>query len=46
MTAAKLTVARELGLEVVMVERPPLPEGVPVCHEVAEAVAWVTQSNY
>lgn len=43
MTAAKLAVARERGLEVVMVERPPLPEGVPVVQEVAEAVEWVTR---
>ncbi|GAB6901720.1 cobalt-precorrin-6A reductase [Kineosporia succinea] len=40
MTAAKLTAARELGLEVVMVERPPLPEGVPVVHDVRSAVDW------
>src|SRR3954447_10229705 len=30
MTAAKLTAARELGVPVVLVRRPPLPEGVPV----------------
>ncbi|WP_330281475.1 cobalt-precorrin-6A reductase [Streptomyces sp. NBC_00588] len=34
-TAAKLTAARELGLPVVMVERPVLPEGVSVVPEVA-----------
>jgi precorrin-6A/cobalt-precorrin-6A reductase len=34
-TAAKLTAARQLGLPVVMVERPVLPEGVSVVPEVA-----------
>lgn len=41
MTAAKLTAARERGLEVVMVERPPLPAGVPVVQNVAAATAWI-----
>lgn len=40
LTAAKLTVARERGLEVIMVERPALPPGVPVVPDVASAVAW------
>ncbi len=44
MTAAKLTAARERGLEVVMVERPPLPAGVPVVQNVAAATAWIRQN--
>jgi precorrin-6A/cobalt-precorrin-6A reductase len=42
MTAAKLTAARELGIPVVLVRRPPLPDGVPTVATVAEALAWVT----
>lgn len=38
-TAAKLTAARELGLPVVMVERPPAPEGVPEVPDVRAALA-------
>ncbi|MEU9592132.1 cobalt-precorrin-6A reductase [Streptomyces sp. NPDC048193] len=34
-TAAKLTAARDLSLPVVVVRRPPLPEGVPVVADVA-----------
>jgi precorrin-6A/cobalt-precorrin-6A reductase len=41
MTAAKLTAARELGLPVVMVDRPALPPGVAVVTTVDEAVAWL-----
>nr|WP_042198783.1 cobalt-precorrin-6A reductase [Kibdelosporangium sp. MJ126-NF4]CEL23555.1 Cobalt-precorrin-6x reductase [Kibdelosporangium sp. MJ126-NF4]CTQ89169.1 Cobalt-precorrin-6x reductase (EC 1.3.1.54) [Kibdelosporangium sp. MJ126-NF4] len=41
MTAAKLTAARELGLPVVVVRRPPLPDGVDTASTVAEAVSWV-----
>jgi len=45
MTAAKLTAARELGLPVVVVRRPPLPVSAgPVVSTVADAVAWVTTS--
>jgi len=36
---AKLVAARELGLPVVLVNRPPLPAAVPVVSTVAEAVA-------
>ncbi|WP_104526229.1 cobalt-precorrin-6A reductase [Blastococcus atacamensis] len=39
MTAAKLVAARELGVPVVLVRRPPLPPGVPVVATVAEALA-------
>jgi precorrin-6A/cobalt-precorrin-6A reductase len=37
MTAAKLAAARELGIPVVLVRRPPVPEGVPVVASVEEA---------
>ena len=39
-TAAKLTAARRLGLPVVVVDRPPAPDG-PVVATAAEAVAWI-----
>ena len=41
MTAAKLTAARELGLPVVLVRRPPVPPGVPTVATVEQALAWV-----
>ena len=41
MTAAKLCAARELGVQVVMVQRPPLPAGSAVVATVPEALAWV-----
>jgi len=41
MTAAKLRAARELGVRVVVVERPPLPPGSTTVTTVAEALAWV-----
>ncbi|MFD0401036.1 cobalt-precorrin-6A reductase [Kitasatospora sp. NPDC127121] len=40
-TAPKLTAARELGLPVVVVERPPLPDGVPAAPDVPGAVRWL-----
>jgi precorrin-6A/cobalt-precorrin-6A reductase len=40
MTAAKLQAARELGVQVVMVQRPPLPPGSQVVATVADAVRW------
>jgi precorrin-6A/cobalt-precorrin-6A reductase len=40
LTEAKLTAARELGLPVVLVRRPPLPPGVPTVATVDEALAW------
>jgi precorrin-6A/cobalt-precorrin-6A reductase len=43
MTAAKLQAARDLGVRVIMVQRPPLPGGSPVVGTVDEAVAWVSR---
>ncbi|WNV76171.1 cobalt-precorrin-6A reductase [Geodermatophilus sp. DSM 44513] len=45
MTAAKLTAARELGVPVVLVRRPPLPPGVPVVTTVEEALAWLAREG-
>jgi precorrin-6A/cobalt-precorrin-6A reductase len=41
LTEAKLTAARELGLPVVLVRRPPLPDGVETVATVEEALAWL-----
>jgi precorrin-6A/cobalt-precorrin-6A reductase len=41
MTAAKLTAARDLGVHVVMVARPPLPPGSTVAATVPEALDWL-----
>jgi precorrin-6A/cobalt-precorrin-6A reductase len=41
MTAAKLTAARELGIPVVLIERPPLPPGIDVARTTAEVRAWL-----
>jgi precorrin-6A/cobalt-precorrin-6A reductase len=41
MTAAKLTAARDLGVAVVMVERPPLPPGSEVVAGVPEVLRWL-----
>ncbi|MFF0771572.1 cobalt-precorrin-6A reductase [Nonomuraea wenchangensis] len=41
MTTAKLVAAREAGLPVIMVDRPPPPAGVRTVDSVAAAVAWV-----
>jgi len=40
-TAAKLIAARELGLPVVMVQRPTTPGGVPEVADVQGALEWV-----
>ncbi|MEV4425911.1 cobalt-precorrin-6A reductase [Streptomyces sp. R-07] len=39
-TSPKLTAAREAGLPVVVVRRPPVPTGVPVAATPEEAAAW------
>jgi precorrin-6A/cobalt-precorrin-6A reductase len=41
MTAAKLRAARDLGLEVFMIRRPPLPPGSFVVATTAAAVEWI-----
>jgi precorrin-6A/cobalt-precorrin-6A reductase len=41
MTAAKLRAARELGLPVVLVRRPPQPPGLTAVATVDEAMAWL-----
>ncbi|WP_223190017.1 cobalt-precorrin-6A reductase [Nonomuraea terrae] len=43
MTTAKLVAARELGLPVIMVNRPPLPRGVHLVDTVEAAAAWAAQ---
>lgn len=43
LTAAKLDAAAELGVAVVMIERPPLPAGVRTVSTVEEVVDWVRQ---
>ena len=40
LTAGKLAAARELGIPVVMVRRPPLPD-VPACESAADAERWL-----
>lgn len=42
-TAPKLTAARESGLPVVVIRRPPAPTGVPVVPDVEQAAAWVRE---
>ena len=43
MTSAKLTAARELGVPVVIIERPPLPVGVTVVSQVDQVAQWLRQ---
>jgi precorrin-6A/cobalt-precorrin-6A reductase len=40
-TAPKLTAAREAGLPVVVVRRPPAPPGVPVAPDPQTATTWL-----
>jgi len=42
MTAAKLDAARDLGVQVLMVRRPPLPAGTLAVATVADAVRWIS----
>jgi precorrin-6A/cobalt-precorrin-6A reductase len=44
LTAAKLVAARELGLPVVLLARPPAPDA-PVVSTVEEAVAWLAATD-
>jgi precorrin-6A/cobalt-precorrin-6A reductase len=44
MTAAKLQAAEDLGVQVFMVQRPPLPPGSLAVATVAEAVRWVSRA--
>jgi precorrin-6A/cobalt-precorrin-6A reductase len=44
LTEGKLTAARQLGIPVVMVRRPPLPD-VPRCASAAAAAHWVTRQR-
>ncbi|WP_345585376.1 cobalt-precorrin-6A reductase [Streptomyces prasinosporus] len=41
-TSAKLTAARDLGLPVVVVRRPPLPDGVTAVPDAAAALRWLS----
>jgi precorrin-6A/cobalt-precorrin-6A reductase len=43
LTEAKLQAATDLGVTVVMIDRPPLPAGVTVVDTVDDAVAWVSR---
>lgn len=43
-TRAKMLVARELGVECVVVDRPPAPPGVPSVPDVEAAAAWVRRT--
>jgi precorrin-6A/cobalt-precorrin-6A reductase len=45
MTAAKLEAARDLGVRVLMVRRPPLPEGTEAVSTVAGAVRWINPGS-
>jgi precorrin-6A/cobalt-precorrin-6A reductase len=45
MTSAKLSAARNLGVRVVMVQRPPLPRGSVAVPTVAEAMCWIRDSS-
>ncbi|NBM20292.1 cobalt-precorrin-6A reductase [Streptomyces sp. GC420] len=44
-TAPKLTAAREAGIPVVVVRRPPVPADVPVVGGPAQAVAWLRRNR-
>ncbi|MGN9815333.1 cobalt-precorrin-6A reductase [Streptomyces sp. SD11] len=42
-TAPKLTAAREAGIPVLVIRRPPTPEGIPVATDPESAADWVTK---
>jgi precorrin-6A/cobalt-precorrin-6A reductase len=44
-TRPKLESAARLGAAVVVVRRPPGPEGVPTVHDVPDALAWVSRTR-
>ena len=44
-TAPKLTAAREAGLPVIVVRRPPAPEGVPVVADPGAAARWIAERH-
>jgi precorrin-6A/cobalt-precorrin-6A reductase len=46
MTAAKLQAARDLGVQVVMVRRPPLPPGSRVAATIPEALNWISGGRW
>jgi precorrin-6A/cobalt-precorrin-6A reductase len=46
MTAAKLQAARDLGVEVVMVRRPPLPPGSRVVATIPEVLNWISDGYW
>ncbi len=46
MTAAKLQAARDLGVHVVMVRRPPLPPGSRVAATIPEALNWISDGHW
>jgi precorrin-6A/cobalt-precorrin-6A reductase len=46
MTAAKLQAARDLGVQVVMVRRPPLPPGSRVVATIPEALNWISDGRW
>ena len=46
MTAAKLEAARNLGVQVVMIRRPPLPPGSTVAATVPEALHWISRGHW
>jgi precorrin-6A/cobalt-precorrin-6A reductase len=45
MTEAKLRAAGELGVQVLMVQRPPLPPGIPAVPTVADALRWLSPGS-
>ncbi|MET9270478.1 cobalt-precorrin-6A reductase [Kribbella sp. NPDC003557] len=45
-TAAKLTAARQHGIPVLVIRRPPLPVGPEVVETVGEAVQWVIRASH